>query len=109
MAAVDVERMGFGPLTVAFDGSVLRPRPWTVAQGEWAAELALSPAARAAPTAPPGSLLELCCGAGQIGLVAAVLSGRPLVQVDASETACRFARMNADAAGPDVAARVSVR
>src|SRR3954467_6454962 len=95
------ETMTFGPLTVAFDGSVLRPRPWTVAQGTWAAELL------AAPGAPAGPLLELCSGAGQIGFSAAVLSGRPLVQVDASETACRFAQDNAAAAG--VADRVTVR
>src|SRR4051794_6989307 len=93
MATQEVQRMAFGPLTVTFDASVLRPRPWTAAQGEWAAELV------AAGAAPDGPLLELCSGAGQIGLVAAVLSGRPLVQVDSSEHGCRFARMNADAAG----------
>jgi release factor glutamine methyltransferase len=95
------ETMPFGPLTVAFDATVLRPRPWTAAQGRWAAELL------AGPDAPAGAMLELCCGAGQIGLVAAVLSGRTLVQVDASDTACRFATANAAAAG--VADRISVR
>src|SRR3954462_15106293 len=97
MATEEVQRTAFGPLTVTFDASVLRPRPWTAAQGEWAAELATT------GTAPDGPLLELCSGAGQIGLVAAIRSGRPLVQVDASQPACRFARANADAAGRDVA------
>jgi methylase of polypeptide subunit release factors len=103
MATQEVQQMAFGPLTVTFDARVLRPRPWTAAQGEWAAELV------AAGGAPEGPLLELCSGAGQIGLVAAVLSGRSLVQVDSSEPGCRFARMNADAAGAAVGVRVAVR
>jgi methylase of polypeptide subunit release factors len=103
MASDPIERMAFGPLMVTFDATVLRPRPWTAAQGEWAAELIATGAA------PDGPLLELCSGAGQIGLVAAVRSGRSLVQVDASESACRFARANADAAGAAVAGRVSIR
>jgi release factor glutamine methyltransferase len=85
------ERMTFGPLSVRFDGRVLRPRPWTLAQSEWAAELASS--------VPDGPILELASGAGHIGLAAAVLSGRSLVQVDLSEVACDFARANARAAG----------
>ncbi|MBV8979794.1 MAG: methyltransferase domain-containing protein [Acidimicrobiia bacterium] len=60
-------------------------------QSNWAAELATS--------APAGPILELCAGAGHIGLLAAVLSGRRLVQVDSSPAACEFARQNADAAG----------
>jgi release factor glutamine methyltransferase len=44
-------------------------------------------------------MAELGCGAGQIGLAAAALTGRRLVQVDASEAACRAARANAHAAG----------
>src|SRR5947209_7641166 len=103
MASEQIEQMAFGPLTVTFDASVLRPRPWTAAQGEWASELVATGAA------PDGPLLELCSGAGQIGLVATALSGRPLLQVDASQPACRFARANADAAGPDIAERVSIR
>ena len=103
MASDQVEQMAFGPLTVTFDSSVLRPRPWTSAQGEWAADLVLSGAA------PDGPLLELCSGAGQIGLLAAVRSRRPLLQIDASQPACRFARANADAAGVGVAERVSIR
>lgn len=80
------EVMAFGPIQVAFDGSVLRPRPWTLAQSEWAAELA------AAGHRP---LLEVGCGAGHIGLAAAVLSGAGLVQVDTDPAACRWAAANA--------------
>ncbi|MBI2244007.1 MAG: methyltransferase, partial [Nocardioides sp.] len=56
------ETMGFGPLRITFDGRVLRPRPWTAAQSEWAAEILAD--------APAGPVLELCAGAGQIGLLA---------------------------------------
>lgn len=93
------ELMEFGPITVEHDPRVLRPRPWTRLQSEWAAELARD--------LPPGPLLELCTGAGQIGLLAAVLAGRPLVAVDADPVACSFARRNAVRAG--VADRVEVR
>ena len=79
----------FGPLRVAFDGSVLRPRAWTLAQSEWAAELA----------AGGEPLLEVGCGAGHIGLAAAVMSGSRLVQVDRDPAACRWAGLNAAAAG----------
>lgn len=83
----------FGPIVVAYDERVLEPRPWTLAQSRWAAELAAG--------APPGRILELCAGAGHIGLAAAVLSGRALVQIDIDEVACRFARANAERAGRD--------
>ncbi|GAB2474464.1 class I SAM-dependent methyltransferase [Jatrophihabitans fulvus] len=89
----------FGPLTLAYDERVLEPRPWTLLQSEWAAELAGGAGA--------GPLLELCAGAGHIGLAAAVLSGRELVQVEVSPVAARFARTNASAAG--MAERVRVR
>lgn len=81
------EVIDFGPVQVGFDGSVLRPRPWTLAQSEWAAELASA----------GEPLLEVGCGAGHIGLAAAVLSGSPLVQVDRDPTACRWAGFNATA------------
>src|SRR4051794_36766883 len=64
------ECVEFGPIMVRFDGRVLRPRPWTLAQSRWAAE--------AARTAPPGPILELCAGVGQIGLAAVVFTGRSL-------------------------------
>src|SRR4051812_45826169 len=94
-----VETLTFGPLTVSFDDAVLRPRPWTVAQSEWAAELAR--------TVPDGPMLELASGAGHIGQAAAVLSGRPLVQVDRNPAACAWAERNAATAG--IAAAVEVR
>jgi len=83
--------MAFGPIEVAFDDTVLRPRPWTLAQSEWAAELA----AGAEP------LLEVGCGAGHIGLAAAALSGSRLVQVDRDPSACRWAAVNAADNGCD--------
>ncbi len=82
------EVMRFGPIEVAFDDTVLRPRPWTLGQSEWAAELAES--------AP---MLEVGCGAGQIGLAAGALSGCQLVQVDRDPAACRWAGVNATANG----------
>jgi methylase of polypeptide subunit release factors len=91
--------VAFGPLDIAYDEQVLEPRAWTLAQSEWAAELLA--------TSEDGPILEVCSGAGQIGLAAAVLSGRPAVLVDASAPACAFARRNADAAG--LADRVDVR
>lgn len=93
------ERVDFGVLSVAFDGRVLHPRPWTVIQATWAAELAAD--------VPAGPILELCCGAGHIGLLAALLSGRRVVQVDSDPSACRFARLNAEAAA--LAADVEIR
>ena len=89
----------FGSLDIAYDDSVLTPRTWTEAQSLWAAELARS--------APEGRILELCSGAGHIGLLAVLLSARPLVCVDASSVACDYARANAAAAG--IADRVEVR
>lgn len=78
----------FGPINVAFDESVLRPRPWTLAQSQWAAELS-----------DGSSILEIGCGAGHIGLAAAALSGTRLVQVDRDPAACRWAGVNAAANG----------
>jgi release factor glutamine methyltransferase len=94
-----VETVRIGPVDVAYDATVLEPRPWTVLQAQWAAEVGES--------LPGGPLLELCTGAGHIGLAAAVLSGRGAVLVDASPHACRFAAQNAERAG--IAERVEVR
>ncbi|GAA2721124.1 methyltransferase [Cellulomonas aerilata] len=91
--------MDFGPLVVTFDDRVLRPRLWTLLQASWAAELA--------PALPPGPVLELCSGAGHIGQAAAVLTGRPLVQVDLDAHACDLARANA--ASNRIATPVQVR
>ena len=80
----------FGGLTIAFDHQVLQPRPWTVIQSAWAAELLRS--------APPGDVLELCAGVGHIGLLAVSGTERRLVLVDSNKVACEFARTNAEAA-----------
>ncbi len=93
------ESIGFGPLRITFDGRVLRPRPWTEAQASWAAELLTE--------APAGPVLELCAGAGQIGLLAVLGSTRRLVCVDVNPAACEWARHNAEEAG--LADRVEVR
>jgi len=93
------QTMAFGPLQITFDGRVLRPRPWTEAQSVWAAEIL--------ETAPPGPVLELCAGAGQIGLRAVVGNTRRLVCVDLDPAACEFARENVAAAG--LTERVEVR
>ncbi len=93
------ETVAFGPLRITFDGRVLRPRPWTEAQSVWAAEIL--------ETAPPGPVLELCAGAGQIGLRAVIGSARRLVCVDVDPVACEFARRNVADAG--LTERVDVR
>ncbi len=80
--------MRFGPIEVAFDATVLRPRPWTLAQSEWAAEMA-----------DGSAMLEVGAGAGHIGLAAVALTGAPLVQVDCDPAACRWAGVNAVANG----------
>jgi release factor glutamine methyltransferase len=86
-------------LRIEYGSTLLEPRPWTALQGRWAAELAVD--------LPPGPILEVCSGAGHIGLVAAAGCDRPLVQVDANPSACDYARRNAEAAG--LADRVTVR
>ena len=90
---VDTRSQVFGPLVVRYDERVLTPRPWTLMQSLWAAELAAQ--------ATAGPILELCAGAGQIGLAAAALTGRALVQVEADPVAADYARTNAAAAGRD--------
>ncbi|MDQ4051330.1 MAG: methyltransferase [Actinomycetota bacterium] len=93
------ETISFGGLRIAYDDRVLRPRPWTTGQSLWAAELM--------GQAPPGPVLELCCGAGQIGLLAVLGSDRTLVCVDAEPAACAYAADNAATAG--MSDRVEVR
>ena len=82
---------GFEHLTIRYDDRVLQPRPWTASQSRWAAQVLES--------APPGRVLELCTGAGHIGLLTTALTGRELVAVDACGLACDFARANAETAG----------
>lgn len=84
---------------IEYDERVLEPRPWTVRQSRWAADLLA--------TAPEGPVLELCAGAGQIGLLAVTAVPRPLVSVDLNPVACDYVRRNAAAAG--LADRVEVR
>lgn len=87
-----------GEFSIGWDATVLRPRPWTVAQGLWAAELLHD--------LPPGPVLELCCGAGHIGLVAVRdHHDRHLVAVDASPDAIAWTRTNAERHGIEVEAR----
>lgn len=95
----DEEEVEFGGLTIRFDSRVLRPRAWTTAQSRWAAALL--------DRLPPGQVLELCTGAGQIGLAAIAATQRRLVAIDADPVAAEFARANAVAAG--LAHRVEIR
>lgn len=44
--------LAYGSLRIAYDERVLAPRPWTVLQAEWAADLLAD--------APDGPALELC-------------------------------------------------
>ncbi|QIK68738.1 class I SAM-dependent methyltransferase [Nocardioides sp. HDW12B] len=83
--------MAYGPLTIAYDHRVLEPRPWTVAQSHWVSGLLHD--------APPGPVLEVCSGAGHIGLLAVHGHARPLTMVDLSPVACSFAEVNAQGAG----------
>jgi methylase of polypeptide subunit release factors len=98
-AGDDRRSIEIGGLTIAYDERVLEPRPWTAEQSAWAAELLAS--------LPMGPVLELCSGAGHIGLVAMREHDRRLVQVDVDLVACDFARLNAEGAG--LADRVDVR
>jgi methylase of polypeptide subunit release factors len=91
--------MTFDDLVIRYDATVLRPRPWTVAQSAWAAELL--------EAAPDGAVLELCCGAGHIGLWLVARTTRRAVLVDIDRSACTLARANADANG--LGNRVEVR
>ncbi|MCW2758669.1 MAG: methyltransferase [Nocardioidaceae bacterium] len=93
------ETIDFGGLTIAFDERILRPRAWTVAQSSWAAELMVP--------APSGPVLELCSGAGHIGLASVASNDRELVCVDLDVTAVEYCLANARAAG--LSDRVEVR
>ena len=99
--AVGADTIWFGDLRIDFDARVLRPRPWTMSQSRWSAELLRS--------VPPGPVLELCAGAGQIGLLALALADeeRELGLGDVDEVACTYARSNARHSG--LAGKVSVR
>ncbi len=87
------ELLRFGELDIAFDHRLLRPRSWTAAQSRWAAELLRG--------LPDGPVLELCAGAGHIGLLAIAPAPRSLVAVDLNPVACDYIAENAAAAGLD--------
>ena len=87
-----VQLTQFGPLTIAYDARLIRPRAWTVRQSAWAAQLLAD--------LPRGDVLELCAGAGHIGLLAVAGTERRLVLVDANPAASRYSRVNADLARP---------
>lgn len=81
----------FRGLDIAYDHRVLEPRPWTEAQSGWAAELLAD--------APEGPVLELCAGAGHIGLGAVRETERDLVMVDVNPASEEFSLQNAAANG----------
>jgi methylase of polypeptide subunit release factors len=89
----------FGGLVIAADERSLQPRPWTIVQSQWLAELSAE--------CPEGPILELCAGVGHIGLEAARLTGRSLVQVEHSVGSCEWAQHNAARNG--LGDRVDVR
>lgn len=91
MTDLQHESIDFGGMQIAFDERVLRPRTWTANQSRWAAELL--------PGLPEGDVLELCSGAGQIGLLAIAGCERRLVCVDVNPVAAEFGRANALQAG----------
>lgn len=93
------ETVRFGQLDISFDHRMLRPRDWTMAQATWAAHLLAEK--------PEGRMLELCSGAGQIGLSLALLVPHDLVLVDIDPNACAHALANAHSAG--LRHRVEVR
>lgn len=98
--ALVVETVRVGELAIAFDSRILRPRPWTVAQSYWAADVLRD--------APPGPVLELCAGAGHIGLASLHDNDRRLVAVDIDPVAAAYVRTNAEAAGLSDRVRVRV-
>jgi release factor glutamine methyltransferase len=93
-----VEEVDFEGLRIRTDPDVLVPRGWTAVQARWAAELATD--------APEGPILEVCAGAGHLGLLAATLTGRDLVAVDLNPVAGSLIRHNAEAAGVSVDVRI---
>lgn len=89
----------FGDLEITYDDRVLSPRLWTTAQARWMSEVL--------HRLPEGPVVELCSGAGHIGLLAAATTGRDVVLVDSDPAACEIAEANV-AANP-VSGAVSVR
>lgn len=88
----------FDGLRIEYDDSLLVPRQWTSAQARWAREVLAN--------LPAGNVLELCSGAGHIGLLATAGTGRRLVCVDINPRAAEYARRNAQGAGVMIETRV---
>jgi methylase of polypeptide subunit release factors len=97
LTAITPQVVDFEGLRIEYDEQVLTPRPWTAAQSHWAAAFIRM--------APPGPVLEICSGAGHIGLLAVTLAPRSLVCVDADPAACLYLRRNATAAALPVVVR----
>jgi release factor glutamine methyltransferase len=76
-----------GRMEIRWDARILEPRPWTADQSRWAARLLTA--------LPPGPVLELCSGAGHIGLLAVCGTRRELVCVDIDPVAAAYAETNA--------------
>lgn len=76
-----------GRMEIRWDARILEPRPWTADQSRWAARLLTE--------LPPGPVLELCSGAGHIGLLAVCGTRRELVCVDVDPVATAYAEENA--------------
>lgn len=76
-----------GRMEIRWDHRILEPRPWTAAQSRWAARLLTE--------LPEGPVLELCSGAGHIGLLTVCGSRRRLVCVDVDPVATAYAEQNA--------------
>jgi release factor glutamine methyltransferase len=93
VAAADLRSTTFGGLRIDYDATMLAPRDWTLAQSRWAADLLTD--------LPDGPVLDLCAGAGHLGLVAVHGRRRRLVAVEVNPRACRHLRANAVRAGLD--------
>jgi len=93
-----MSHVDFEGLRIETDPEVLTPRDWTAAQAHWAAELAAE--------TPDGPVLEVCAGAGHLGLLTARLAGRDLVAVDLNPVAGSLIQQNADHAGVTVDVRI---
>lgn len=108
-----VSTIDFEGLSIEYDDRVLEPRLWTAMQSRWAVELLSQGADGSGDQSGSGArdgvadVLELCAGAGHIGLLVAAESGRRLVAVDIDPVACAFALGNAERAG--LLDRVEVR
>lgn len=89
----------FAGLSLTTDERLLAPREWTAAQSAWGADLLAQ--------VPEGPVLELCAGAGHIGLAAVHGSDRRLVAVDREEVAVTRVLANAEQLG--MADRVEAR